>query len=118
MHNFKELKVWQKTRMMVKEVYMIPSKFPATERYNLIAQMRSCSVSVMPNIAEGAGRGTDADFARFLDMSLGSAYELESQLIVSSDLDYLSQEVFDGIIDKVSEIQKMLIGLINKFKKK
>ncbi len=118
MHNFKELKVWQKTRVMVKEVYEISSKFPDTERYNLVSQMRSCSVSVMSNIAEGAGRGSDADFARFPDMALGSAYELESQLIVSFDLDYLSQTVFGEIVDKVSEVQKMLIGLINRFRKK
>lgn len=118
MHIFKELKVWQKTRVMVKEVYVISSKFPDTERYNLVAQMRSCSVSVMSNIAEGAGRGSDADFARFLDMALGSAYELESQLIVSSDLNYFAQEVFDEIVVKVSEVQKMLIGLINRFRNK
>jgi len=118
MHNFKELKVWQKTRVMVKEVYIITSKFPVEERYNLVAQMRSCSVSVMSNIAEGAGRGSDAGFARFLDMALGSCFELESQLIVSTDLEFITQKGFDEIVEKVSEVQKMLIGLINKFRKK
>ncbi len=103
---------------MVKGVYVLSSKLPKSEKYNLVSQMQSCAVSVMSNIAEGAGRGTDADFARFLDMALGSSYELESQLIVSTDLEYIDHKDFDMIIEKLSEVQKMLIGLINKLRGK
>ncbi|MBO3698752.1 four helix bundle protein [Roseivirga sp. E12] len=116
MHNFKELKVWQKARIMVKEVYVVTAKLPKSEKFNLISQMQSCAVSVMSNIAEGAGRGTDTDFARFLDMALGSSYELESQLIVSADLSYLESSAFNEMTTKLSEVQRMIIGLMNKLR--
>lgn len=116
MHNFKELKVWEKARIMVKEVYVLTANLPKSEKYNLISQMQSCAVSVMSNIAEGAGRGTDNDFARFLDMALGSSFELESQLIVSADLNYFEESAFKEITTKLSEVQRMIIGLMNKLR--
>lgn len=116
MHKFKELKVWQKARLIVKEVYVLTAGLPKSEKYNLTSQMQSCAVSVMSNIAEGAGRGTDSDFARFLDMALGSSYELESQLIVSADLSYLEETAFEEVTTKLSEIQRMIIGLMNKLR--
>ncbi len=78
--------------------------------------MQSCSVSLMSTIAEGSGRGSDIDFARFLDMSLGSAHELESQLIVSFDLEYLSEDKLQNLTSDLSEIQRMIVALIKKLR--
>lgn len=115
MHNFKELKVWQKGRSLVKEVYMMTKQFPEDERFGLTSQLRRSAVSIPSNIAEGSGRGTGKDFSKFLNISLGSAYELETQLILSYDLNYISENTFNGISIKIGEIQKMLHGLGNKF---
>ncbi len=112
MHNFKELKVWQISRKLVKEVYEITSNFPASEKFGLISQIRRCTVSIPTNIAEGSGRNTDKDFAHFLNISLGSAYELETLLILSLDVDLISQDQLDKLLIKISEIQKMTFGLI------
>ncbi len=112
MHNFKELKVWQLSRLLVKEVYEITSAFPATEKYGLTSQLKRCAVSMPANISEGCGRNTNKDFAHFLNISLGSAYELETLLIVSNDLNLVSEEQLNNITLKISEIQKMTFGLI------
>lgn len=117
MHNFRELKVWQKSRVLVKEVYLLTSQLPQTEKYNLASQMQSAAVSVISNIAEGSGRGSDVDFARFLDMSLGSSHELESQIIVASDLSFINLDDYKSLTDVLSEIQRMLIGLMNKLRR-
>ena len=116
MHNFKELKVWQKARVLVKEVYQTISLFPEDEKYGLISQIRRASVSIPANIAEGAGRNTDADFGRFLDIANGSCFELETLLILAVDLDYLSKSEYDKILKDIEEIQKMIYSLRNKIK--
>lgn len=118
MHNFKELKVWQKARALVKEVYLLTADFPNSEKFNLCTQMQSCSVSMMSTIAEGSGRGSDIDFARFLDMSLGSAHELESQLVVSMDLGYITEDRRNDLTSELLEIEKMLVALIKKLRGK
>lgn len=112
MHNFKELKVWQLSRTLVKEIYEITSDFPSTEKYGLVSQLRRCAVSIPTNIAEGAGRNTDKDFAQFLNISLGSAFELETLLILAYDVGLISQEQLGNLSIKISEIQKMTHGLI------
>ena len=116
MHNFRELKVWQKSRVIVKETYLLTCELPETERFNLRSQMQSAAVSIVSNIAEGSGRGSDADFARFLDMSLGSSHELESQIIVASDLSFIEIQKYQALIDQLSEIQRMLLGLMKKLR--
>jgi four helix bundle protein len=112
MHNFKELKVWQLSRNLVKEIYEITSNFPSEEKYGLISQLRRCAVSIPTNIAEGSGRNTDKDFAQFLNISLGSAFELETLLILSFDVQLISEEDLESFTKKISEIQKMTFGLI------
>ncbi|MFZ6001774.1 MAG: four helix bundle protein [Bacteroidota bacterium] len=112
MHNFKELKVWQLSRALVKEVYETTAEFPATEKYGLISQLRRCVVSIPTNIAEGAGRNTDKDFAYFLNISLGSAFELDTLLILSFDVSLISEDQLNMLSKKISEIQKMTHGLI------
>lgn len=113
MHNFKELKIWQKGRKFVKEVYKITRKFPKEELFVLTSQMRRAAISIPSNIAEGAGRGTDKDFSRFIDIATGSSYELESLIYVGFDLEYYSEEELDIYLEKVQEIQKMLFHFKN-----
>jgi four helix bundle protein len=108
MHNFKELKVWHKGRKFVKDIYLLTRKFPKEELFVLTSQMRRAAISISSNIAEGSGRGSDKDFARFIDVATGSSFELESQLYVGCDLEYFSEEELDIYLDKIQEIQRML----------
>lgn len=117
MHNFKELIVWQKARKLVKEIYLIVKSFPDEEKFGIISQIKRASISIPANIAEGAGRNTDNDFGRFLDIANGSSYELETLFILSTDLEYLLESDSKIIIEKIEEIQKMIYSLRNKMKK-
>jgi len=108
MNNFKKLIVWQKAREFVKDIYILTKKFPKEEQFGLTSQIRRAVVSIVSNIAEGSGRGTDNDFAHFLDLAQGSAYEVETQIILSFDLNYIMIEEFKIVNDKIQEIQKMI----------
>jgi four helix bundle protein len=92
MHNFKNLKIWQKSRELVKEVFLLTRDFPAEEKFGLTSQILRSAYSIPSNIAEGSGRNSNREFSRFLDIALGSAFELETQLILASDIHYLSEE--------------------------
>jgi len=111
MHNFKDLKVWQKSIELAVEVYKATSLFPNDEKYGLISQMKRCSVSISSNIAEGSGRGSDIQFKHFLTISQGSAYELETQLIISNRLKLIDDKLAANLIEKTTEIQKMVYSL-------
>ena len=111
MKDFKKLKVWQRGIEMVIGVYKSSKSFPKEELYGLTSQMRSSAISVPSNIAEGSGRNSDKDFNRFLDISLGSSFELETQLIITHELKYLPDNEFDELTNKVQEEQKMISGL-------
>jgi four helix bundle protein len=116
MHNYKELKVWRKARELVKFIYLLTKKYPKEELYGISSQMRRAVISISSNIAEGSGHSSQKEFIRFLEISYSSGSELETQLILSFDLEYiLENELNDGLI-KISEIQKMLNGLINSLK--
>ncbi len=110
MHNFRELKIWQKSRSLVKEVYKTTFDFPDEELYGLTNQIRRSSVSIPSNIAEGCGRSTNSELARFLDIANASAFELETQLILASDLAYLSDEACDLLVQNIQEIEKMIFS--------
>ncbi len=116
MHQFKELKVWQKGRELVKDVYLTTHKFPKNELFGITSQMRRIAVSIPTNIAEGCGRNTDADLNRFFDIAKGSAFELETLVILSTDLDFLSQEELIRFDKKLNEIQRMIFGFKNSLK--
>jgi len=116
MHNFKELKVWQNARVFVKEVYVVAKDFPAEEKFGLISQMRRSAVSIPSNIAEGSGRNTNKDFGYFLNVSLGSAYELQTLLLLSQDLELVHEEKVNQLNISLEEIQKMIYGLIKTIK--
>jgi four helix bundle protein len=111
MHRFKELNVWKKSVDVAVEVYSLTKKFPADERYGLIAQINRCAVSVASNIAEGAGRNTNGEFRHFLGISMGSSFELETQLIIAQKVEFLNPEDADAVIKKLNEIQDMNSGL-------
>ncbi len=110
MHNYKEMKIWQKARKLVKEVYKISKKLPKEELYGLTSQIRRAVISVPANIAEGAGRGTDRDFCHFLDIARGSLFELDTLLILSSDLEYVSEEEINPVFESINEIIKMMVS--------
>lgn len=101
---------------MVKEIYKITIHFPAEERYGLTSQLRRAMVSVPTNIAEGCGRGTDKDLAHFLDMAFASAYEVETLVFLSFDLEFINEEKFEIFSNDISEIQKLINSLIKKFR--
>lgn len=111
MHQFKELKVWQKGRVLVKEIYQATHTFPKDELFGIVSQMRRAAVSIPTNIAEGCGRNSDKELCRFLDIANGSAFELETLMILSLDLEYLSQNKFEEFDAKLNEVQKMIFGL-------
>lgn len=112
MRNFRELKVWQDARQLVKDIYLITQLLPDTEKYGLISQINRCSVSITANIAEGCGKYSNKDFVRFLQISLGSAYELESHLILCEDLSFINPDQLSSIIKKVQLLQKRIASLI------
>lgn len=114
LHNYKELKIWQKSRSLVKIVYKLTSKFPKDELYGIMSQIRRASVSIPANIAEGSGRGTDKDFNHFLDIARGSLFELETLFILSKDLEFLSDEELNSILKIISEIIRMTLSFQDK----
>ncbi len=114
MHDFKNLKVWKKAVKLATEVYGITKAYPDIERYGLVSQINRSVVSVGSNIAEGAGRSTNAEFKYFLNIAYGSTYELETQIIISHNLNYLKTQELENLTDQIIEIQKMLYVLIKK----
>jgi len=110
--NFHNYKVWQDAVDLATLVYNTTSKLPWFEKKGLCDQLQRAVVSISSNIAEGAGRPTDADFAHFLDQSLGSANEVETQLLISKNLRYISEEHFCQLTNNLTNIQKQLTGLI------
>jgi four helix bundle protein len=91
MQDFRNLKVWERAQQFAVEVYRITAGFPKCEQYGLTSQLQRAAVSIVANIAEGCGRGSDADFARFLQMAIGSAFEVDALLLVARDLKYLDE---------------------------
>ena len=111
MKDFKKLKTWQKGIKLVIDIYKTSRIFPKEELYGLTSQMRRSAISIPSNIAEGAGRNSDKDFNRFLDISLGSSFELETQVIIAKELEFLSDIEFQDLTEKIQEEQKMITGL-------
>ena len=106
--DFKGLQVWQKSHELTTRVYKATMGFPRSEVYGLTSQIRRSAVSIPSNIAEGCGRGGEVELARFFQIAMGSASELEYQLILARDLEYLTREEHDELSSKVIEIKRML----------
>ncbi len=109
-HNYKNIEVWKKARVLVKDIYIVTAKFPDNERFGLVAQFRRAIVSVVLNIAEGSGRTTNKEFSKFLDNAYGSALEVESLIFLSLDLGFVSTDKHDELLIKISEILRMIKG--------
>ncbi len=116
--NYKELKVWQKSYKLCLDVYRITGFFPKDEMYGLTSQMRRSAVSVPSNTAEGYGRKTTADYIRFLYIAYGSLCELETQIMLAGDLNYLDDGKLEGLKANISEVERMLKALISSLENK
>ena len=112
MKDFRELQVWHKAHALTLAIYKITAGFIAEEKYGLISQMRRSSASIPTNMAEGCGRESDSELARFLQISMGSASELEYQLLLALDLGYLKPEQHALLNNQVTEIKRMTAPLI------
>ena len=112
----RKLLVWQESRKLVKTIYQITQKFPDSERFGLISQLRRASVSVPTNISEGAARNTKKEFAQFLYISRGSLSEVDTLLTIAFDLEYLSETEYESVISHADKISAMLNGLIKNIK--
>ncbi len=116
MKNFRDLRIWSRAHGLALDIYRITQSFPNIETYGLLSQMRRSASSIPTNIAEGCGRNTDKDFARFLDTAMGSASELEYQLILARDLNYIPQDLYETTADELTEIKRMLNAFIQKLR--
>jgi four helix bundle protein len=111
MGDFRKLEVWQKTQKLVSSVYKLTGTLPATERYGLSSQMRRAAVSVSANLAEGCGRMGDIELRRFVRISLGSLSELECELLLANDLQFLESQMAGDIVAEIHSIRGMLQNL-------
>ncbi len=116
MRKYKDLIIWQKSVDLATSIYKITSLFPLEEKYGIISQMRRCAVSIPSNIAEGAGRSSDKEFSRFLEIAYGSAYELETQMIISMKLEFIQINDFEILSKELEELQKMIFVFNRKLK--
>src|SRR5690242_8442952 len=107
MHNYKKLNVWISSISLVKNIYNLTRKFPKEEMFVLTQQLRRAAISIPSNIAEGAGRNSNAQFKNFLQISIGSCFEVETQLIISKELEYISEEELETISKELDSIMKM-----------
>lgn len=107
MHNYKKLNVWISSISLVKNIYNLTRKFPKEEMFVLTQQLRRAAISIPSNIAEGAGRNSNAQFKNFLQISIGSCFEVETQLIISKELEYISEEELETISKELDSVMKM-----------
>lgn len=114
MQDFRELNVWQKAHALNLSLYAVTAGFPKAEMFGLCSQIRRAGTSITANLAEGRGRGSDADFARFVFIAMGSACELESHLELAKDLQFVPAAEFRVLLDQLIEIKRMLSALITK----
>lgn len=108
MHKVEDLKVWQKSIELAKQVYKVVADLPDNEKYGLTSQIKRCSVSIASNIAEGAGRNSNKEFKHFLGIANGSSYELHTQLILVYELNLIEKNKIENILNLIIEIQKMI----------
>jgi len=109
--NFQDLIVWQKSMALVKQIYQYTSSFPKEEMYGLTSQMRRAAVSIPANIAEGQSRNTTGEFSQFLGIAKGSIAELQTLILLSANLDFLTQKNSSNLLMNCEEVAKMLNGL-------
>ncbi len=116
MRDFRELKVWERSHRLTLAAYEVTATFPKEELYGLTSQTRRSCAAIPANIAEGCGRGSNVDLARFLQIALGSASELEYHLLLAHELSFLKPRDYKRLIGEVAEIKRMLTSFINGLK--
>ena len=116
MRDFRELKVWEKGHFLALGIYQATAAFPRDEQYGLTSQIRRSAASIPANIAEGCGRSGDPELARFLQIAMGSASELEYQLLLAHDLHFLADSEHERLSTDVTEVKRMLASFIQKLK--
>ena len=107
MHKVEDLKIWQKSIVLAKQVYRVVADLPSDEKYGLSSQIKRCAVSIASNVAEGAGRNSNKEFRHFLSIANGSCYELQTQLILTYELNLIEKYKIDELLPLITEIQKM-----------
>ena len=110
--NFKDLKIWQKGIELVKVIYQITNSFPSTEMYGIVSQMRRSAISIPSNIAEGFHRQNQKEKIQFYHVASGSIAELETQLMIANDVDYIDGEIFKNVITQAAKVHQLTYGLI------
>ena len=106
-HRFRDLEIWKLSRILCSDIYKITSKFPDTEKFSLTNQLKRASVSVPSNIAEGSSRMSNKDFSRFLEIAIGSMYEIQTQLLIALDLTYITEDEQQTLNNSLDAIVKM-----------
>lgn len=117
MRNFKQLLIWQKGFQLAVDAFKLVASFPKEEKFSLSNQITRAAVSIPSNIAEGSSRSSEKDYNRFLEISLGSSYELETQLLISSAVNYGEEALRSTLLQSIQEEQKMLVGFMAKLNK-
>ncbi len=113
MRNYRDLQTWSKAHKLTLDLYKVSRQFPKEEMYGLTSQLRRAASSIGANLAEGCGRQTNAEFARFVRISMGSASELDYHLLLSRDLGLLEKEGYERILKGLTEVRKMLASLLS-----
>ena len=116
MHNFRNLNIWKNGIELVKEIYKVSLLLPDEEKFGLTSQIRRAAVSVPSNIAEGSSRNSEVEYKRFLEIAMGSLFEIETLLIIILELSLIEEEKVKPLFDKVQSEQKMINNLISKIK--
>ena len=114
MRDFRQIRVWEKAHQLTLEIYKVTAHFPKEELYGLTSQLRRASASIAANIAEGFGRGGNVELARFLQIAIGSAYEVEYHILLAKDLGLITKEPNELLQDHIIEIKRMLAALLLK----
>ena len=116
-NSYRDLDVWKQSRQLVKSVYQLSRSFPKEEQFGLTNQLRRAAISVPSNVAEGSGRNHSKDSIQFFFIARGSLYEIETQLIISFDLEYISDSHLKEVLEQVTRCKKLINGFINYFQK-
>ena len=116
-HNFKELKVWQKAMDVAAQAYILTASYPKEEKYGLISQIQRAAVSVPSNLAEGCGRVSVKELQHFVSIAMGSSYELETQMILACRFGYIFERSLKKFELELLPVQKMLFGFYNSLEK-
>ena len=114
MHNYNNLQIWQQAMDLVEDIYKLTASFPIEEKFSLVSQMTRAAVSIPSNIAEGAGRNSDKDFAHFISIAIGSLYELNTQIVLSERLGYINQSQSQELQKKLDNLQRKSVSFKSK----